>query len=82
MPTGAQQEVKVLTATIAPGARTVTHTHGFPVSVYILEGAFTLEMDGHPAVTLTAGQAMVEPADVRMTGFNPGAAEPTRVVIF
>ena len=82
MPQGDQQEIKVLTATIAPGGKTVFHSHDFPVTVYILEGAFTLEMEGHPIVTVKAGEAMVEPPHVRMTGYNRSATEPMRVVIF
>ena len=82
MPQGDQQEIKVLTATIAPGGKTVFHSHDFPVTVYILEGAFTLEMEGHPIVTVKAGEAMVEPPHVPMTGYNRSATEPMRVVIF
>jgi quercetin dioxygenase-like cupin family protein len=81
MPTGNQQEVQVLTATIAPGQSTVFHTHRFPVTVYVLEGAFTLEMEGRETVTVQAGRSMVEPPNVRMTGHNRGA-ELTRVVVF
>ena len=44
MPNGERQEVRVLTASVKPGDKTVFHTHRFPVTVYILEGAFTLEM--------------------------------------
>jgi len=42
MPRGERQEIRVLTATLKPGDKTVFHTHRFPVTVYILEGAFTL----------------------------------------
>jgi quercetin dioxygenase-like cupin family protein len=82
MPTAAQQEVRVLTATFQPGDRTVFHTHRSPVTVYILEGAFTLEAEGREPVTVRAGEAMVEPPNLRMTGFNRSATERTRVVIF
>jgi quercetin dioxygenase-like cupin family protein len=82
MPTGGMQEVRVLTATIKPGDQTPFHTHRFPVTVYVLEGAFTLEMAGRAPVTLRAGQAMVEPPHVAMTGYNRSATEPLRVVIF
>lgn len=82
MPKGGLQEVKVLTATIKPGGKTVFHTHSFPVTVYILEGTFTLEMEGRPTVTVKAGEAMVEPASVKMTGYNKSATELMRVVIF
>jgi quercetin dioxygenase-like cupin family protein len=81
MPRGDRQEVQVLTATIAPGQSTVFHTHRFPVTVYVLEGAFTLEMEGRETVTVRAGRSMVEPPNVRMTGHNRGA-EPTRVLVF
>jgi quercetin dioxygenase-like cupin family protein len=82
MPRGERQEVRVLTATIKPGDKTLFHTHRFPVTVYMLEGAFTLEMEGRPPVTIKAGQAMVEPPNVRMTGHNRSATDPIRLVIF
>lgn len=82
MPTGAAQEVRVLRAAFEPGDRTVFHTHRAPVTVYVLEGAFTLEMEGRPAVVVPAGSAFVEPPNVRMTGFNRSTTEKTRVVIF
>jgi quercetin dioxygenase-like cupin family protein len=82
MPRGEQQEVRVLTASFKPGDKTVFHTHRFPVTVYVLEGAFTLEMEGRAPVTVKAGEAMVEPPRVKMTGYNRSASEPLRVVIF
>ena len=82
MPTGERQEVHVLTASFRPGDKTIFHTHRFPVTVYILEGAFTLEMEGREPLTIKAGQAMVEPPNVRMTGYNRSATEPLRVLIF
>lgn len=82
MPKGDRQEVRVLTASVKPGEKTVFHTHAFPVTVYILEGAFTLEMEGRKPITVKAGQAMVEPPHVKMTGYNRSSTEPLRVVIF
>src|SRR5437899_1950610 len=82
MPKGDRQEVRVLTASFKPGDKTLFHTHRFPVTVYILEGAFTLEMEGRPPVTIKAGQALVEPPNVKMTGYNRSATEPIRLVIF
>jgi len=82
MPVGKTQEVQVLTATLKPGDKTPFHTHRFPVTVYILEGVFTLEMEGRAPVTVKAGQAMVEPPQVKMTGYNRSSTEPLRVVIF
>lgn len=82
MPQGAAQEVRVLTATFKPGERTVFHTHRSPVTVYVLEGAFTLELEGRPPVTVRAGESYVEPPQVRMTGYNRSGSDPLRVVIF
>ncbi len=82
MPKGERQELRVLTASFKPGDKTVFHTHRSPVTVYVLEGAFTLEMEGRETVTVKAGQAMVEPPHVRMTGYNRSSSEPLRVVIF
>ena len=80
MPRGERQDIQVLTATINPGQATVFHTHAFPVTVYVLEGTFTLEMEGRPTAVVRAGQALVEPPNVRMTGYNRGT-DPLRVVI-
>jgi quercetin dioxygenase-like cupin family protein len=80
MPRGERQEVQVLTASFRPGDHTVLHTHRHPVTVYVLEGAFTLEMEGQAPVVVRAGEAMVEPPGVRMTGYNRTEG-PLRVVI-
>jgi quercetin dioxygenase-like cupin family protein len=82
MPKGERQEVRVLTASFQPGDKTMFHTHRFPVTVYVLEGAFILEMEGREPVTVKTGQAMVMPPHVKMTGHNRSSTEPLRVVIF
>ncbi len=70
MPTSPIQEVRVLFSTLLPGDVTPHHSHRFPVTVYMLEGTFTLELDGRDAVAVTAGEVLVEPAGITMTGFN------------
>jgi quercetin dioxygenase-like cupin family protein len=82
MPHGDKQEVSVLSATFKPGDKTVFHTHRFPVTVYVLEGAFTLDLEGHPTVSVKAGEAFIEPPQVKMTGYNKSATEPLKVLIF
>ena len=82
LPRDEKQTVRVMTATFKPGDKTVHHTHRFPVTVYVLEGAFTLELDGRAPITVKAGEALVEPPKVAMTGYNRSATEPTKVVIF
>jgi quercetin dioxygenase-like cupin family protein len=81
MPKGEKQEVRVLTASFRPGDQTMFHTHRFPVTVYVLEGAFTLEMEGREPVTVKADRAIVMPPQVKMTGYNR-SNEPLRLVIF
>jgi quercetin dioxygenase-like cupin family protein len=82
MPKGDTQEIRVFTANLEPGDRTVFHSHRFPVTVHILEGAFTLEMEGRTPVTVKAGEAFVEPPNIKMTGYNRSASDPIRLVIF
>jgi quercetin dioxygenase-like cupin family protein len=82
MPRSETQEVRVLTATFKPGDKTVFHTHRSPVTVYVLEGNFTLDLEGRAPVVISAGQAYVEPPNVRTTGYNKSATQPLRVVIF
>lgn len=82
MPKSDMQEVRVLTASFKPGDKTVFHTHRSPVTVYVLEGQFTLDLEGREPVVISAGQAYVEPPGVKMTGYNRSATESLRVVIF
>lgn len=82
MPKGEKQQIRVLTATLKPGEKSVFHTHRFQVSLYVLEGAFTLELEGRSPVTVKAGEAMVEPPHVKMVGYNSSTTEPMRVVTF
>jgi quercetin dioxygenase-like cupin family protein len=82
MPRGEKQEISVMTASFKPGDRTVFHTHRFPVTVYVLEGAFTLELEGRAPLIVKAGESLVEPPNVKMTGYNRSATEPLKVVIF
>jgi quercetin dioxygenase-like cupin family protein len=82
MPKGEKQEVRVLTASFKPRDKTMFHTHRFPVTVYVLEGAFTLKMEGREPVTVKAGQAIVMPSHVKMTGYNRSSTDPLRLVTF
>jgi quercetin dioxygenase-like cupin family protein len=81
LPKNDTQSVRVMTASFKPGDKTIYHAHRFPVTVYVLEGAFTLELEGKPPLTVNAGEALVEPPNVAMTGYNRTAGE-TKVVIF
>src|SRR6266581_2772893 len=82
LPNDSKQAVRVLTATFKPGDKTVHHSHRFPVTVYVVEGTFTLDLKDQPPLAVRAGEAKVEPPNVAMAGYNPSATEPTKVVIF
>ncbi len=72
MPTRAEQEIRVLHATLLPGDVTPRHSHRHPVTVYVTEGTFTLALDGREPVAIAAGEVFVEPAGIAMTGRNDG----------
>ena len=82
MPRGENQEIRILTANFKPGDKTVVHTHRSPVTVYILNGSFTLELEGREPIVVKAGQAFVEPPNIKMTGYNRSTTETLHLVIF
>lgn len=82
MPMSARQEIRVLFATLLPGDRTPYHTHRFPVTVYVTEGVFTLELDDREPVHIKAGEAFIEPPHISMTGRNLSSETPARMAIF
>jgi quercetin dioxygenase-like cupin family protein len=82
MPRGARQEVRVVNVSFNPGDKTLFHTHRFPVTVYVLEGVFTMEMEGRGATTVKAGQAGIMPPHVNMTGHNLSNTDLLRLVAF
>lgn len=81
MPTAGDQEIRVLFATLLPGDVTPYHWHRHPVTVYLLEGTFNLELDGRDPVAIGAGQVFAEPSGINMTGSNKGDV-PARMVLF
>ena len=82
LPQGGESEIRVMTATFHTGDTTPVHTHGFPVTVYVIEGEFTAEMEGMAPITIRAGEAMVEPPNTVMTGLSRAATGDTKVVVF
>jgi quercetin dioxygenase-like cupin family protein len=82
MPKADKQQVRVLVGTFNPGDRTVSHTHRFPVTVYVMQGAFTLKMQGRQTVTVKSGEAFVEPPNVKITGYNRSRTERMKAVVF
>lgn len=81
MPAQPEQEVRVLEAVLLPGDVTPRHSHRHPVTVYMLEGVFTLALDDRAPVAIAAGEVFVEPAGIGMTGTNRGEV-PARMALF
>lgn len=82
LPSAAMQEIRVIIARLEPGDRTPYHSHRFPVTVFMLEGVFTLELEGEDAIAVGAGEVFVEPSGVRMTGRNLSSDSPAVMVLF
>ena len=58
--------------TLAPGARTVLHTHAVPLFAYILEGELTVDYGAHGKRTYKQGQSLMEAMAVPHYGINTG----------
>ena len=82
LPNGGMQEIRVIVARLEPGDSTPYHSHRFPVSVYMLEGIFTLDLDGRNPIAISAGQVFIEPSGVKMTGRNLSSDSPAVMVLF
>ena len=80
-PKGEQAEYRIMTATLQPGSVSPWHTHSAPVAVYVVNGTFTLEKDGGESISLKAGEALLEPINVKVRAANR-ESEPATVVIF
>ena len=65
-----------------PGAQDMVHRHDAHAFVYVLEGQIIMQLKGHPAVTLSAGQTFYEgPSDVHVVGRNASPTAPARFVV-
>lgn len=67
---------------LAPGGQVGRHMHPVPNFVYVLEGAITIEADGHPARTYAAGEAFAESVNTWHNGINRGTVPVKVLVVF
>ncbi|MCI0546746.1 MAG: cupin domain-containing protein [Candidatus Rokubacteria bacterium] len=58
------------------------HFHPGPELIYVLEGALTLEQDGHPPVTLKAGDSAHLPHKHIHRAKNGSSTGPAKVLVF
>jgi quercetin dioxygenase-like cupin family protein len=78
----AGREVVMYRAAIAPGAAVGRHFHPGPELIYVLEGALILEHDGHPPVTLQAGESVHIPAKHIHNAKNASTTQQVKAVVF
>lgn len=73
------QEGVMAVVDLPAGAREGKHTHPAEVFGYVVEGTLTLEREGKPSATLSAGQSFfIEPGTVH-EGVN-GSGAPVKIV--
>jgi quercetin dioxygenase-like cupin family protein len=65
--------------TLAPGARTILHTHGVPMFAFILDGEITVDYGTHGKRTYRKGASLMEAMQVAHFGENTGS-EPVRLI--
>jgi quercetin dioxygenase-like cupin family protein len=65
-----------------PGWVGQRHYHTGDVFLYVLSGAFTVDVDGAARTTIRAGQAYHEALDKVMQARNASTTEPTTILLF
>jgi quercetin dioxygenase-like cupin family protein len=82
LPDSPGKEGRMIEVSYPSGAQDVVHRHDAHAFVYVLEGTIIMQLKGHPAVTLKAGQTFYEgPTDVHVVGRNASTTEPARFVV-
>jgi quercetin dioxygenase-like cupin family protein len=64
-----------------PVQLTGRHFHPMPVIGYVLEGEFTVKAEGQPEQHFSAGQSILEPANVTIERFDNASATAPAVLI-
>lgn len=67
---------------IAPGGQAGRHMHPVPLLVYVLEGALSIEMEGHGTHNVTAGEAFTEVINTWHNGRNLGSTPAKFLIVF
>ena len=73
--------VPVVRLDFKPGQPTGRHVHPMPVIGYVLEGAFVVKVEGRPEQRFTAGQSILEPANVTIERFDNASTTQPAVLI-
>ena len=67
--------------TLAPGYVGGRHYHTGPVTVYVLEGAFTIDEEGKTRRTFQAGEVYEEPIGTPMQARNLSTSQQTKILV-
>jgi quercetin dioxygenase-like cupin family protein len=76
------KELIVQMVEFAPRGASGKHWHPGQEAFYVLEGSGIFEMEGHPPMTVKAGDAAYGPAKIVHEGKNASTTEPFKVVAF
>jgi quercetin dioxygenase-like cupin family protein len=76
------REVVMYRAEIAPGGAVGKHFHPGPELIYVLDGELLLEHDGHPAMTVKAGESTHIPAKHIHNARNASSAQQLKAIVF
>jgi quercetin dioxygenase-like cupin family protein len=81
-PTGAPAKVTTAIVEMAPGAETGWHTHGVPLTGYILDGELTVDYGAKGKRTYKKGDAVAEAMSVPHNGKNTGTGVMRLFVVY
>ena len=77
-----EANVTAAVLTLAPGARTLTHTHGVPLFVYILEGEMDVDYGTKGKKTYKKGDSFMEAMSVAHYGMNNSKAPVKLLAVY
>lgn len=78
----ADNQLVAVLAEVAVGGQVGRHLHPNPLFVYILEGALTIEMEGHGTHTFSAGEGLAEVVNTWHNGRNLGDTPVKFLIVF
>ena len=79
----AGSEVNMVLVEYAGGQSSPAHQHAGPVFVYVIEGAFEMQITDGPLTTVRKGETFYEPpGGVHLVSRNASATEPAKLIAF
>lgn len=76
------REVVQVRVDFAPGLAAARHSHPGEEIVYVIEGTFEYQLEGEPAVTLKAGDALFIPAGKGHSAKNVGSGNAAELATY